>query len=120
MGNWLARWVASGIALALVANLHIGVSYSSISALVIATIVISLVNSIIRPVALLLTLPINCLTLGLFGMIVNAALFYFAGNAVKGFHVDWPWGALLGPMLMSFVGAILNNLLVRPEDERKN
>jgi uncharacterized membrane protein YvlD (DUF360 family) len=53
-------------------------------------------------------------------MIVNAALFYFAGNAVKGFHVDWPWGALLGPMLMSFVGAILNNLLVRPEDERKN
>jgi putative membrane protein len=109
--NWILRWVVSGIALAIVAHLHIGVSYETVSALAIATVVIGLVNALIRPILALLTLPLNCLTFGLFGFVLNAILFYIAGNAVNGFHVEfWP-GAILGPILMGLLSGLLNHLL---------
>jgi len=115
--NWILRWVISGIALAIVGKLGIGVSYQDINSLAIATIVIGLVNSLIRPLLALLTLPLNCMTFGLFGFVLNAILFSVAGNAVPGFRVEWPWGALLGPVLMGLLSSILNSFLTdRKED----
>lgn len=115
--NWILRWVISGVALAIVGNLGIGVSYRDVGSLAIATIVIGLVNALIRPVLAMLTLPLNCLTFGLFGFILNAVLFYAAGNAVDGFVVEWPWGALIGSVLMGLLSSLLNSLLIdRKED----
>ena len=108
MGNWILRWVVSGVALAIVGKLGIGVSYDDIPSLVIATVVIGLVNSLIRPILAFLTLPLTCLTFGLFGVLLNAFLFYLAGNAVKGFHVEFPLGAILGPILMGLISGVLN------------
>jgi putative membrane protein len=109
--NWILRWVVSGIALAVVAHLNIGVSYKDVTSLAIATVVIGLVNSLIRPVIGFLTLPLNCMTFGLFGVVVNAILFWAAGNAVPGFHVEWPWGPVLGPILMGLLSGLLSNII---------
>jgi putative membrane protein len=109
--NWILRWVISGIALAVVAHLNIGVSYDDVTSLAIATVVIGLVNSLIRPILVFLTLPLNCMTFGLFSVILNAILFSAAGNAVSGFHVKWPWGAILGPILMGLFTGLLNNII---------
>lgn len=117
MKNWLLRWVASGIALAIVAHLNIGVSYQGAGALVAATLFIGLVNSLVRPVLNLLTKPLNCMTLGLFGIFLNALLFYLTGVFVPGFKVELPWGPLLGPILMGFISGLLNHLL---EDKKKD
>jgi putative membrane protein len=114
--NWLLRWVISGIALAIVANLGIGVTItekgmSLLMTYALATVVIGLVNSIVRPVLRLLTLPLNCLTFGLFGWVLNALLFYATHYVVPGFEVKSVLGALLGPALMSFITSILSFFL---------
>jgi putative membrane protein len=117
MGNWIIRWIISGVALAIVAHLGIGVHYDDVTSLAIATIVIGLVNSLIRPILVLLTLPLTCLTFGLFGFILNAILFYAAGNAVTGFHVDTLLGAILGPILMGLLSGAMNMLIVDNKKE---
>jgi putative membrane protein len=114
--NWILRWFFSGVALAIVAHLGIGVTYDSLSALATATVVIGLVNSLIRPIVGLFTLPLNCATLGLFGVLVNALLFFIAGNAVHGFHVEfWP-GAVVGPILMGLFSGLLTQLIPDKKD----
>lgn len=116
MINWILRWIISGVALAIVAHLGIGITYDSVSALATATIVIGLVNSLIRPIVGLFTLPLNCATLGLFGVLVNAILFFIAGNAVKGFHVEfWP-GAVIGPFLMGLLSGVLSQVIPDKKD----
>jgi putative membrane protein len=119
MRNWLLRWVASGIALAAVAHLGIGIHYDTIQALAFATVVLGLVNAVIRPILVLLTLPLNCLTFGLFGFALNAALFYVFGNSVYGFHVDSILGAILGPILVGFITGLMSFLLPDNEEKKK-
>jgi putative membrane protein len=116
MVNWILRWVISGIALAVVAHLGIGIGYHDLNALAIATIVIGLVNSLIKPVLVILTIPLTCLTFGLFGFVLNAVLFYIAGNAVPGFHVTGALGAVLGPILMGILSGVMNSLVVDRSD----
>ena len=110
MTNWLARWAVSGVALAIVANLNIGVKVDDLGSLAMATVVIGLVNSLVRPVVMLLTLPLTCMTFGLFGVIVNAILFAATQAIVPGFHTD-VMGAVIGSVLMGFISSLLSNLL---------
>ncbi|MGC8669361.1 MAG: phage holin family protein [Chthonomonadales bacterium] len=116
MNKWILRWVISGIALAIVGHLNIGVSYDSLTALVWATVVLGLVNSFILPLLVILTLPLNCLTLGLFTFVLNAILFTVAGNSVPGFHVHGILGAVLGPILMGLLSSFLNAIFVERTD----
>lgn len=110
MTNWIARWVMSGVALGIVANLHVGVTVKDVPSLAMATIVIGLVNSLVRPVVMFLALPLNCMTFGLFGLIVNALLFKATEAVVPGFHADF-MGAVIGSILMGILSSVLNNLL---------
>ena len=110
MINWLLRWAVSGIALAIVSKLNIGVQIKDVPSLVEATVVIGLVNSLIRPVVDLLTLPLRCLTFGLIGLVVNAILFAATHLVVEGFKVD-VLGAFLGPILMGLISSVLNFFL---------
>ncbi len=116
MVNWLLRWVASGVAIAIVSSLGIGIRYDNLSALALATVVFGLLNSLVRPVLGVLALPLNCLTMGMFGFALNALLFFIAGNAVRGFHVGFE-GAMLGPLLIGLVSGFLNFLL--PDKKEK-
>ncbi len=95
----LVRWLLNALAVMAAAYLVPGVNVQSIWAALIAALVIGLINALIRPIILLLTLPINILTLGLFTLVINALMFWLASSIVKGFNVQgfWPafWGALV-------------------------
>ena len=118
MLNWLLRWVISGVALAIVAQIPgLGITYhNDIGALAMATVVIGLLNSLVKPILSLLTLPLNCLTFGLFGFILNAILFSSVHFIVPKFGVTTIWGALLGPILMGLLSGVMNMLI---EDKKE-
>ncbi len=118
MTNWILRWVISGIALAVVAQIPgLGITYhNDIGALALATVVIGLINSLVRPVLSLLTLPLNCLTFGLFGFVLNAILFTSVHFIVPKFEVKTIWGAIIGPVLMGLLSGVMNMLV---EDKKE-
>lgn len=95
----LFRWLLNALALLLVANLVPGIHVGSLYTALLVALVLGIINAVLRPLLLLLTLPITVLTLGIFALIVNALLFWLASTVVKGFMVDGfvPafWGALL-------------------------
>ena len=116
MKNWITRWIASALALFIIVNLNIGVSVtrhnsSALTTLAIATVAIGLANALIRPVIMFFAMPINCLTFGLFGLIVNAALFWAVGTLVPGFKVAGAVPALIGSLAMGVISGLINFLL---------
>ena len=119
--NLLLRWVAHAVALVLTVYLgqalgfHLGFRASGGVGIAVvafeAALVIGLVNAIIRPIVELIALPITCLTLGLFSLIINAAMFLLVSAIVPGFLVHGWLAALFGSMVMSLVGGPLSWLL---------
>lgn len=103
MTNLLIGWVASAVALYVVTLVVPGVRVSSVTAALIAALVIGLVNTTIGNILKLLTLPIGCLTLGLSSLLINGLMFLLAANLVRGFRVDGYVAALLGSIVMSIV-----------------
>jgi putative membrane protein len=99
----LFRWLLNAAALLLVAYLYPGVQVTSFAAAIVAALVLGLVNAVIRPVLLVLTLPVTILTLGLFIFVINALLFWLVAELVGGFHVAGFWAALVGSILYSVI-----------------
>ena len=85
----------------------------------IAVLVLTLVNAFIRPVLRLVTLPLNCLTLGLFGFVINALMFWLVGTLGLGLKVDGFWAALFGSVALSVISGILNTVIVERGEARK-
>lgn len=85
-----------------------GVDIASFPAALVAAIVIGLINSFIKPILSLLTLPLNFLTLGLFSLVVNGLCFWLASEVVPGFSVDGLLAFVLGPVVLSFVSTFMN------------
>ena len=124
MKNWITRWIASALALFIIANLKIGVTIvhhdaTALSALAIATVALGLANALIRPVIMFFAWPVNCLTFGLFGLIVNAALFWIVGTVVPGFQVAGPIPALIGSLAMGIISGLINFIL-KDKGDRDN
>ena len=107
----LARWIVNAAALLLVAYLYPGVAVTSFFAALIAALVLGLVNAVIRPILVLLTLPVTIVTLGLFIFVINALLFWFVANVVQGFAVSGFVAALVGSILYSIITMITSWLL---------
>jgi putative membrane protein len=107
----LARWIINAAALMLVAYLYPGVNVESFGAALIAALVLGLVNAVVRPVLVLLTLPVTLLTLGLFLFVINALLFWGVAEVVKGFNVNGFLAALVGSILYSVITLITSWLL---------
>ncbi|MBP9869033.1 phage holin family protein [Patescibacteria group bacterium] len=99
----LIRWIMSTLAVLATAYLVPGVHITNLGAAVIAALVIGLVNAMIRPLVLLLTLPVNILTLGLFTLIVNALMFWIASKIVPGFDVSGFSAAFFGALVFWLV-----------------
>jgi len=87
------------------------VSVDSYFTAVIVAIVLSLLNFIVKPILVILTLPVTILTLGLFLLIINAIIILLADNLIEGFSVDGIWWALLFSLLLSFLQSILFSIL---------
>jgi len=107
----LVRWVLNAAALWIVAHLISGVTYRSIPTLLWTAAVLGLVNALIRPILLLVTLPLNILTLGLFTFVINAIMLLLVDALIPGFDVAGFWTALLAAVLLAIVGGLLSWLV---------
>ncbi|HWK69226.1 phage holin family protein [Pollutimonas sp. M17] len=105
-------WILNAVALLIVAYILPGITVASFGSALIAALVLGLLNTLVKPVLILLTLPITIVTLGLFLLVLNALVFWFAGSVLKGFQVNGFWWALLGAFVYSIVSGLLSRLLV--------
>ena len=103
LSHWIVAAIAIGIAAYIVPNVDV-----TFMGAVIAAVVLGALNLIIRPVLLLLTLPINLLTLGLFSLVVNAALVLAASSVVPGFSVAGFWPAFLFALVLSVINWVFH------------
>lgn len=111
MRNWTVRYICSVLALWLVCSVGIGVSARPATSLLLAALVIGLANTFVRPILKLLTAPLNCMTFGLFGFVLNAFLFFVVQFVVPGFRVESAGAALIGSLAMGALSSLLNSLL---------
>ena len=109
----LVRWLLSAVALLAVAHLYSGVQVTSFTAALIAAFVIGLLNTIVRPVLVVLTLPVTVVTLGLFLFVIDAFMFWAAASVLNGFHVSGFGAALLGSLIYSVLGMVIDLALER-------
>ncbi|APW40282.1 hypothetical protein RD110_26325 [Rhodoferax koreense] len=109
----ILKWLLSAVALLLVAHLYSGVVVDSFTSALIASLVIGLLNTIVRPVLVVLTLPVTILTLGLFMFVINALMFWSASGLLGGFHVRGFGAALLGSLMYSALGVLIESALGR-------
>jgi putative membrane protein len=109
----LVRWLLLAAALLLVANLYPGVVVKSFGSALIAAFVLGLFNALLRPILVLLTLPVTLVTLGLFLFVINALLFYFAASVLDGLSVTGFGAALIGSLIYSLCGIVIDIALER-------
>lgn len=107
----IVKWLLSAAALLAVAHFYSGVVVSSFTAALIAAFVIGLFNTVVRPIFILLTLPVTLITLGLFLFVINALMFYMASGVLDGFQVRNFTAALIGSILYSVAGLIIEAAL---------
>ena len=107
----ILKWLLSAVALLAVAYLYKGVQVNSFGSALIAAAVIGLLNMVVRPVLVVLTLPVTIVTLGLFLFVINALLFWAASGLLSGFQVSGFVAALIGSLIYSLLGLIIEAAL---------
>lgn len=109
----LLNWLLSALALLGVAYLYSGVTVTSFTAALLAALVLGALNLLVRPVLVLLTLPVTLVTLGLFLFVVNALMFWAAASLVSGVAVAGFWAALIGSLIYSLLQLAIQFLVDR-------
>ena len=109
----LLVWLINAVALIAVAYLMPSISVSSFGAALLAALILGLINAVVRPVLVLLTLPVTILTLGLFIFVLNGLLFWMVGSWLEGFHVGGFWAGVFGAIVFSLVSWLLSALVLR-------
>lgn len=104
-------WIASAAALLILAYLFPTVQVASFGTAMLVALVLGLINILVKPVLVLLTLPVTLLTFGLFLLVINGAMFLLADKLVDGFHVGGLWPATLGALIYSLISWALQTLL---------
>ena len=104
-------WILNALALLTVAYVLPGISVDGFTSALIAALILGLVNTLLRPLLILLTLPVTVVTLGLFILVINGLLFWFAGSVLKGFEVSGFWSGVAGALLYSIFSSVLSMLI---------
>jgi putative membrane protein len=104
----VVRWLLLAAALLLVAYLYPGVTVASFGTAMIAALVLGLLNTVVRPLLVLLTLPVTLVTLGLFLFIINALMFWAAASLLDGFNVSGFAAALIGSLIYSLCSMVID------------
>ena len=110
--SFILSWILNAIALLVVAYIIPDIYVAGLDVALIAAVVIGLVNMLIRPVLVLLTLPITILTLGLFILVINGFLFWSVGHYLQGFEVRTIMAGIIGALAYSLVSWLLASLLI--------
>ena len=109
----ILKWLLSAAALLAVAHLYSGVQVQSFTSALLAAFVIGLLNTIVRPILVVLTLPVTLVTLGLFLFVINALMFWSASGLLSGFNVTGFTAALIGSLIYSIIGIVIESALER-------
>jgi len=112
----LAVWIINAVALLALPYVVPSIQVASLGTAFLAALVLGLINTLLRPVLILLTLPVTLLTLGLFIFVINALLFQLADALIEGFVVEGFWPALFGSIVYSLVSWALSSLLLPRRD----
>jgi putative membrane protein len=111
MVKLLAKWLLSAASLLFVAYIYAGVEVKSFASALLAAFVIGLLNAVVRPILVVLTLPVTVLTLGLFLFVVNALMFWAAAALLDTFQVSGFFAALIGSLVYSVLGLVIESAL---------
>ena len=109
--TFFQRWVVNTLGVLVAANVVSGIRYDTFLGLILAALFLGILNAFVRPVMILLALPLLLVTLGLFILVINALLLYFVGGLLKTFHVDSFGAAFIGALIISIVSLVVNWLL---------
>ena len=110
MNRFFVRWAVSSLSILIVAHIIKGIEISNTWIVVVVAFVLGIINAFLRPLIVLVTLPINILTLGLFTFFINGFLFYLVSKIVKGFTITGFWPAFFGALLFSIISFLLSLL----------
>ena len=108
MRHFIFRWILTTVSVLIAANIMPGIRYDTVSALILASLLLGILNAFVRPVLLILSAPLILLTLGLFIFIVNGLMLYWVPGLVSGFHVDSFSSAFWGAILVSIISWVLS------------
>jgi putative membrane protein len=111
MQGFLFRWAVTSVAIGVAASVIPGIQVDGLWSALVAALLLGFVNATLRPILLILTLPLTVLTLGLFALVVNGAMLALVASLVKGVHVSGFGSAVLGALVISLVGGLLGWLL---------
>ena len=109
MKSFLQRWLITTLAVLVASQIVPGIT-GTWSGLITATLLLGLLNAVVRPVLIIFTLPLVILTLGLFVFVINAVLLWWVGHLLKDFHVATFWDAFWGSLIISLVTMLVNFL----------
>lgn len=111
----ILRWLLNTLALIIVAFLVPGLSIASYYSALIAALFLGIVNAVIRPIIIFLTLPINILTLGLFTLFINGFMFWIVASFVKGFDITNFWSAFFAALVYALITMLTNSVIREPK-----
>jgi len=111
MRTLLLKWLINALALFITTYLVKGIEVSGPGAVLMAAALLGILNALIRPILIILTLPINIITLGLFTLVINGCMLWFVSLLIKGFVIQGFWPAVIGALLISLVSWFINWLI---------
>ncbi len=111
MKNYLIRWLINAVGLLIVSKTMEGIEVDGFLTAIVAAAIIGIINTFLRPLLILLTLPINILTLGLFTLVINGLIFYFVGYLVEGFQVTGYIASFIGALILSIINVLATILI---------
>ncbi len=111
MAGIIVRWIISALGVLIISYLFDGIQVDGVGWAFIAALFFGIFNALIRPVLLLLTLPINVLTLGLFTLVINGLMLWLTGKLLAGFSVHGFWTAIGGALILSLISMAASGLI---------
>ncbi len=109
--TFLIKILLNAVAIFFLANILNGVHINHYTTAIIVAVVLSLLNMVVKPILVILTIPITIVTLGLFLLVINAIIIFFADSLISGFRVDSIWTAILFSLLLSALQSLLHSFL---------
>ena len=116
--NWIIRFLLNGLAVVLTAYLLPDVTVEDYGTALIVALILSIANVLIKPILVILTIPITIITLGLFLLVINAAIILLADYLVTGFEVGGFWWALLFSLILSIFNSLFDDLTDSKKKEK--
>jgi len=112
MTQFLVKWGINSLSIFVVAHIVKGIEVSNTAVVLVIALLLGIINAFLRPLILLITLPINVVTLGVFTLFINGALFLLVSKIVKGFVITGFWSAFWGYILFSIISFLLSSLII--------